>query len=260
MYYMRAAMNGSIEGTMKAADCVYKGIDELDDSNFGITQLIKCLHSAIAAGHIEAEVRLGDILLQGKGVTPDPIEAFQCYERAAAAGYAKAYVLLGDCYFGGKGIAQSYETALIWYHKAIDNRQLIKDLAYVYKRLSECYKNGLGTDVSEKEALKYQLLSQKQQVKETPIVIPPPAQPNEQLKNELLESLIGIINRLLDKKRKDEEKPLEPDSSSVRNEKTVSPLLVPAPIQPDPPEPNDWWLYLLWGAIILLVIFFIIVK
>jgi TPR repeat protein len=61
------------------------------------------VEAAAACGIIEAQVRLGRMLLEGQGVAKDQRAAFACFLCAAEAGDSDARNMLGRCYENGWG-------------------------------------------------------------------------------------------------------------------------------------------------------------
>ena len=69
-------------------------------------------------GNADAQLQLGAIYYQGKGVRQDYVKARQWYEKAANQGDAYAQGLLGFMYYGGEGVRQDYAKALEWFKKS----------------------------------------------------------------------------------------------------------------------------------------------
>lgn len=67
-----------------------------------------------AAGHLEAQVSLADLYLNGLGVTADPAAAALWYRRAAEAGDPVAQLNLGDLYARGLGVPRDRIEAVAW--------------------------------------------------------------------------------------------------------------------------------------------------
>jgi TPR repeat protein len=57
-------------------------------------------------------------MLQGEGVTKDPVEAVKWYRKAAEQGNASAQFNLGECFMNGRGVAKDPVEAVKWYHMA----------------------------------------------------------------------------------------------------------------------------------------------
>ena len=62
------------------------------------------IESAARYGHAEAQLRLGQILLDGQGFPGDPARAFRWFTRAADQGLAEAHNMVGRCHENGWGV------------------------------------------------------------------------------------------------------------------------------------------------------------
>ncbi|KAG0036298.1 hypothetical protein BGZ89_008420, partial [Linnemannia elongata] len=71
-------------------------------------------------GDKDAQVTLGDMYKDGKGVTQDYQAAMAWYLRAAEQGDPVGQRKVGTLYEHGHGVAQDYSTALTWYLKSSD--------------------------------------------------------------------------------------------------------------------------------------------
>jgi hypothetical protein len=76
------------------------------------------LESAARYGRAEAQLRLGQLLLDGAGVRPDAAAALACFERAAGQGLAEAMNMAGRCLENGWGRAADLSGAAGWYRRA----------------------------------------------------------------------------------------------------------------------------------------------
>ena len=72
-------------------------------------------------GNANAQSSLGIMYESGKGVRQDYAEASKLYQKAADQGNGKAQILLGIMYESGKGVRQDYAEAKEWFGKACDN-------------------------------------------------------------------------------------------------------------------------------------------
>ena len=73
------------------------------------------IESAARYGVPEAQVRLGQMHLDGAGVAPDEASALGWFERAARTGSGEAMNMAGRCYENGWGAAEDHSTAARWY-------------------------------------------------------------------------------------------------------------------------------------------------
>src|SRR5262249_21601573 len=72
-------------------------------------------------GYPPAQVDLGSMYQEGRGVALNDIEAVKWYRKAADQGNAQAQVALGSMYYlGGWTVAQNAAEAAKWYRKAAD--------------------------------------------------------------------------------------------------------------------------------------------
>jgi TPR repeat protein len=69
------------------------------------------VEAAAACGIIEAQLRLGRMLLEGQGVAKDERAAFACFTSAAESGDREARNMLGRAYENGWGVAQDMRLA-----------------------------------------------------------------------------------------------------------------------------------------------------
>jgi hypothetical protein len=71
-------------------------------------------------GNPKAQLYLGSLYGNGKGVPLDHAEAAKWYRKAAEQGYAKAQWYLGLAYYSGTGVPRDYAEAVKWQRKAAD--------------------------------------------------------------------------------------------------------------------------------------------
>lgn len=74
------------------------------------------LHKAASAGHAEAQLALGDLL-----VTNAPAEALPWFQKAAAQGVVQAQLRIAESFQAGQGQVQSDSRALLYYAQAALN-------------------------------------------------------------------------------------------------------------------------------------------
>ncbi|KAF9972384.1 hypothetical protein BGZ73_004515 [Actinomortierella ambigua] len=73
---------------------------------------------AAEQGHKAGQFHLGMMYYRGEGVDEDNYEALMWFRRSADQGYSAAQVQIGVMYECGYGVEQSDEKAVYWYHKA----------------------------------------------------------------------------------------------------------------------------------------------
>ena len=78
------------------------------------------VEAAAACGIAEAQVRLGRMLLEGRGTAKDARAAFACFLGAAKAGDVYATNMLGRCYENGWGTARDFARAATHYRIAAE--------------------------------------------------------------------------------------------------------------------------------------------
>jgi len=78
------------------------------------------VEAAAACGMPEAQLRLGRLLLEGKGVAKDEHAAFACFACAAESGDVEARNMLGRCYENGWGTAPDFARATEHYRVAAE--------------------------------------------------------------------------------------------------------------------------------------------
>ena len=79
------------------------------------------LEAAAACGLIEAQLKLGRMLLTGDGMPTDRRAAFACFLSAAGGGNAEARNLLGRCFENGWGTAMDRDAARNCYRAAAED-------------------------------------------------------------------------------------------------------------------------------------------
>lgn len=140
--------------------------------------------AAAAYGLPDAQVRLGRMLLEGEGVTPNRRAAFDCFVAAAELGNIEGHNMLGRCHengwgteinyaaaareyriaaeagldwaqynlahmlLSGSGVAQDRSAAFQWYSRAA-NQGHVRAMNLV----ARCYEEGWGTQKNSLEAL-----------------------------------------------------------------------------------------------------------
>ncbi len=90
---------------------------------------------AVAKGDAEAQMYLGWLTQEGRGVGQDYARAAELFAAAGKQGNAQAQMYLGWLYQEGNGVAQDYEQAADWYRKAADqgNAQAQMYLGWLYQ-------------------------------------------------------------------------------------------------------------------------------
>lgn len=151
------------EMTKKCEDSNYKhcGEPESNQSSVGDAFLaykrgdyptaLRISRSLAEKGDAEAQIRMGTMYLEGKGVTQDYKEAVRWFGLAANQGNAEAQSFLGSIFHdGGKGVPQDYREAVKWYRLAAQQGH-----ADSQEALGDFYYGGFGVTQDYKEAAKW---------------------------------------------------------------------------------------------------------
>ena len=111
---------------------------EMDDQNF---EMLASLESQAAAGSDKAQMKLGIIYLEGRGVTADIDKALFYYRLAAEREIAFAQFKLAQIYLDGNHVKPDPEKALSWLLRAARHGFVRAQLD-----LSVLYENGTAVD------------------------------------------------------------------------------------------------------------------
>lgn len=93
-----------------------EGIAALETGNFMIA--LREFRPLAEKGNANAQLGLGLMYAEGKGVAQDYKEAVNWIRKAAMQGDVDAQYSLGAMYFNGRGLAQDHKEAVNWFHKA----------------------------------------------------------------------------------------------------------------------------------------------
>jgi len=87
------------------------------------------------SGDIEAATMLGEMYLDGIGVSQDNKKAYYWIQKAANEGDKEAEYLLGFMYENGIEVKEDIAQAVIWYEKAANKGDIMAmyNLAFIYK-------------------------------------------------------------------------------------------------------------------------------
>ena len=78
------------------------------------------VESAARYGVVEAQVRLGQMCLDGAGVPRDEAAALGWFLKAARSGSPEAMNMAGRCYENGWGVAEILDDAACWYRRSAE--------------------------------------------------------------------------------------------------------------------------------------------
>ncbi len=107
-------MNAGASGTAQL------NLGTMYDNGRGVAQdygdAVKWYRRAAEQGNALAQFNLGVMYANGQGVAQDYAEAVKWYRRAAEQDYADAQFFLGLMYESGRGVAQDYVQAHLWFN------------------------------------------------------------------------------------------------------------------------------------------------
>lgn len=116
-------------------------------------------------GDAEAQFKLAEKYISGKGVRRDVIRAKELYEDAANNGYVPAYEAIGELYYNGvmdvygngQGIERDYKKAAYWFEKAAEyvdyDEELFIKIGLIYEW------GGYGIEADPEKTVKWLLKS-----------------------------------------------------------------------------------------------------
>ena len=114
------------------------------------SEAAKWYKKASAQGSAEAQLSLGYLYIQGKGVAKNDAEAFKLFKQAALQGVDKAQYNVGLCYKGGDGVEKNTKEAFNWFLKAAQ-----KGLPDAQFEVAIAYLMGNGVAENETEGWKW---------------------------------------------------------------------------------------------------------
>ena len=126
-----------IAGSAGALADLQDGISAYQKGNYPAA--LKELRPLADSGNAKAQMLIGDIYDNGKGVPQNQAEAASWYRKAAEQGDAGAQTTLGVMYDNGVGVPQDSKEAVSWYHKAAEHGYA--EAQYI---LGGLYKRGQG--------------------------------------------------------------------------------------------------------------------
>ena len=83
-------------------------------------EALPIIAAAARYGLVEAQLLLGQCLLEGRGTSVDAAAAVRWFSAAAEAGCADGMNMLGQCHELGRGVGQSDALAAGWYARAVE--------------------------------------------------------------------------------------------------------------------------------------------
>ena len=113
-------------------------------------EAVSWYRKAAEAGDLPSQLRYGQLLSLGKGVTKNELEATERIRQAAEADYQPAWMVLADRFEKGLGARKSDKDAAYWTRKAAEKGEVLAQA-----KLGEMYLRGKGVDKDEAEALRW---------------------------------------------------------------------------------------------------------
>jgi len=114
-WYRMAAEHGLAEAVFELAKCYRFGIGVRRNR----TTALKWLHKAAERGHARAMVLLGKRCLDYDSGEYNSRKAVELFRKAAEQGEAWGMFHLGECYINGDGVKKDFDTAYLWFYKAV---------------------------------------------------------------------------------------------------------------------------------------------
>ena len=105
---------------------------------------------AAERGHLQAQINLGVMYHNGRGVKKDAAESLRWYRRAAEGGHRASQYWVASCYYKGHVVARDDREAVRWYRRAAEQGHVAAqyNLAWHYDR-------GKGVTEDNSEAFKW---------------------------------------------------------------------------------------------------------
>jgi hypothetical protein len=111
---------------------------------------LKWFRKSAEQGDADAQLTLGIIYYEGKGVARDLAESAKWYSKSADQGDAYAQLGLGYMYYEGKGVVLDRAEAAKWYRRSAEQGDADAQLM-----LGHMYYQGTGVDTDKTEAAKW---------------------------------------------------------------------------------------------------------
>lgn len=118
----KATVNVMASALVEAFTYYQDGLMCLYDEDYSAAA--DCFLEAAEYGYAVAQVDLGILYCNGKGVAQDYSKAAYWFNQAAELGNIDAKYHLGLMYYYGEGVAQDYSTAADWWRKAAEQNHL----------------------------------------------------------------------------------------------------------------------------------------
>jgi hypothetical protein len=120
-------------------------------------EVLKWYRKAAEQGDAECQLRLGQALAGGCGVSQDYTEAAGWFLKAAEQGHPTAQFNMGACFWNGHGVAKDHAVGAEWLLKAATQGD-----PDAQKAVGQCYENADGVAQDSVEAYKWMKLAAAQ--------------------------------------------------------------------------------------------------
>ncbi|KAK3840979.1 MAG: hypothetical protein J3R72DRAFT_475862 [Linnemannia gamsii] len=144
---------GDVAAQVKLGDMYLEG--KVAPQNY--QSAMKWYLKAADQGSPDAQRKIGTIHCKGLGVSQDYTEGMQWYIRAAGQGGADAQREIGDMYANGLGISQDHKKSMEWYLKAAEQGD-----PDAQREIGNNYFKGLGVSQDHKKSMDWYLKAAKQ--------------------------------------------------------------------------------------------------
>ncbi|MCX7835600.1 MAG: serine/threonine-protein kinase [bacterium] len=114
------------------------------------TVRVNMIQRAATRNHAKAQLMMGWMYQEGRGVPQNDAEAVKWYRKATEQGLAAAQSNLGWMYANGRGVPQNDAEAVKWFRKAAEQGH-----ANAQNNLGWMYEQGRGVPRDDKEAVKW---------------------------------------------------------------------------------------------------------
>ena len=138
-WYLKSAEQGNATAQCQLGNMYIDGSGVSKDR----TKAVEWYRKSAEQGNATAQYRLGNMYKNGIGVSRDDAKAAEWYRKSAEQGYVCAQRDLGLKYFRGK----SYKDAFYWFNKAATQGDCTAQ-----KKLGDMYFNGYGLDIDYNKA------------------------------------------------------------------------------------------------------------
>ena len=122
------AKQGNAEAQVSLGNLYYNGKGVAQDYR----QAAAWFQKAAEQGHANGQISLGNMYAIGLGVTKDDRQAAAWFQKAAEQGYAEAQFSLGYQYAKGQGVAKDEQQAAAWLQKAAAQGHALNQTQFDY--------------------------------------------------------------------------------------------------------------------------------